>query len=394
MKKKFMIINISWDIIEMILICTFFYFLSNKSVTILMMAFGLTIFMYLLLTFKILLKNPFGKSLVDNAYDNLDEKYQDMFKQAELLKGSKIDFKYVNFKQLINSAFYFNSTVYINTHGNVKGDYFEGLLAHELGHAVSGFGDYSWVMSYRFSTLVSNLVLSIRNRITYKRKKVNKILDNITYPIIRLLGFVDIFTMYPYIYAEEFKANEIALKLSDGHALRTYYYSLYKRRKFKHNRFDLKHPPVDEMIYKMESLMNLTEYQKDVYHIGNKIYFVTNAKRNKDISIKKHLFYQHVATHDDVEVLVHLSNNYLKGIGTSIDYDKAIEYSLKSVELGYDRGYINLALISEKLDKYDDSLYYLNRAKELELKNVDRILNRVLKKIESIKEEGIIDENN
>ena len=383
--KRYLLLGLL-NIFDLLLILSIVYFLSS-SVTSLYIVIGIVLFFFILMIIKTYSKNGLGEVVDLDEETSWLKEYLSVVAQAEKLKGEKIEVKFVKQIRIPNSAFYSNKVVYINVSNPIHKDYFEGMLAHELGHAISGFGDRTILMSLSISTILANMFQAIRYDHLKKRKyKINKVLNGMTYLMILILSYKDIFFLNKYFIEEEFLANDYALQLTDGHSLRTYYYKVHKSRKFVHDRFDMKHPPVKDMLDRMESQMSMSVYEEDVYHIKNKIYYIKETDNREEISIKKHNFYYHVATHDDPKVVATLSNNFLRGNGTKKDIDKAIEYSLLAIELGNDMSLYNLAHIYEGLKEYEVALGYLEQAKEKGLKNMDKAIDRVKKKHNDIQE--------
>jgi len=368
------------NLLELVVIISLLIISSLNSIIVLILI-GFIGVLYSSIIFKSMNKKTFGEPLEKEGFSDWITKYQYLIEEAEKLKGNKLDVRFVENDQIISPAFYHRNTVYINTKHPLKKEYFEGMLAHELGHAISGFGDYLHLTSLSISTMLVSLIVNGRYVYLMKRNKINRFLDNIIYMIVMILSYKDHLLLNRFSKEEEYLANYYATKLTDGHSLRTYYYRVLNQRHFLEDRYDLRHPSPMEMIKQMELEMNLTVYEKDVYPIDNRIYYVTSGLDNDYILKIKHEYYLNVASHDNEFVLNTLSNDFLRGSGTEKNYDKAIEFSMKSIEIGSKMALYNLALIYEHLRDYEVSLDYLYKGRKESLKNIDKAIIRVEKKL-------------
>lgn len=342
---------------------------------------GIALIIFSIMFIKSKSSKSYGTEVTSSKNIDILEDSMHLVKKAEELKGDKLQIKFVENEVIINSAFYANKVVYINVKNPVKKDYFEGMLAHELGHAITGFGDGIIYFALSLTSITASIITGLRySYMKRKKKSINKYLDSILYGIIMVLSYKDHFFFNKFIKEDEIKANDYALELTDGHSLRTYYYKVLRSRNFEADRFDLRHPPVNVMLDRMESQMNLDEHELDIFHINSKIYFVRNTVNKEDIESKKHNYYLNIADHSNQQILNKLSNDFLRGNGTTKDNDKAIFYSLKAVEQGSVMALYNLGLIYEQNEDYELALSYLYKAQEKELRNVHVAINRINKK--------------
>lgn len=340
--------------------------------------------------------SAFGKEIKVNEKEDAFAKYHAMIQKAEEIKGSPIKVKYVKTKMLHNPAFYYRGTVYFNLGGvQLEPKFHEGVLAHELGHAISDFYHKRSFIAYKFTMLICNLIVLARQKeIENKRKKkktYNHKKDDFYFFLISLFGFVDNKILIPYLKEEEHIANLNALKFHDGHSLRTYYYRVGMLDKKNTFRFNYRHPGAKEMIERMEENMALTIYDQDVYHIDDLVYYVSHCEDKVCEEKKKHAFYLYQANKRDFvcEILCH---NFFRGVGVNKDIEEAIHYALMAKELGSKNILFTLGLIYEELEEYEVALGYFEDAYENGISHAKRKIGRIKRQMELLKEDA--DEEN
>lgn len=359
------LLNILYGIFQIALVLfTVIIFTSKDSLAVIM-----TVLFILIVHGAIFLKqyqkNPFGESKDIKEID-FDDRYLDMIQKAEEIKGSKIPVKFIEFERLHYPAFYHKGTVYINSADqSYPLQYIEGLIAHELGHAISGYGDDYVLAQVKMSNVVRALIVNIRYSFMKKKnKEMNKYVEGFLYYLMKSLTWLDEIILFKYLRREEFQANKNACLISDGHSLRTYYYHVHRRRRKQKYEFDVIHPTPRTMILHMEKFMDLDEYNKDVYAVGDKIYYVVNKMNVKEQNIAKFNFYIHKANQDNPYVNNRLSDCYLKGKGVEKDVDKALFYALKAETQGSTKGFYDIGSCYELKEDFDNALTYYTKAKK------------------------------
>ena len=115
--------------------------------------------------------------------------------------------------------------------------------------------------------------------------------------------------------------------------------------------------------------MNLDEYNKDVYAVDDKIYYVVNRMTVRDQNIAKFNFYMHSANQENPYVNNRISDCYFKGKGVEKDIDQALLYALKAESQGSTKGLFNIGLFYELKEDYENALAYYNKAKKDVLTN-------------------------
>ena len=112
----------------------------------------------------------------------------------------------------------------------------------------------------------------------------------------------------------------------------------------------------------MEKYMDLDEYNKDVYAVDDKIYYVVNKTNVNEQNIAKFNFYIHKANQDNPYVNEKIFDCYYRGKGVDRDIDKALQYALKAESQGSKSGYFNIAVCYEQKEELDNALLYYNKA--------------------------------
>lgn len=332
--------------------------------------------------------NPFGKSKDIREVD-VDERYMAMVKKAEELKGAEIPVKFIEFSRLHYPAFYHKGTVYINqADRSYPPHYIEGLIAHELGHAISGYGDNYVFAQVKLTNVFRALIVSIRHSfMRRKNREMNVVAETILYYIMKSLTLIDEHILFKYLRREEYLANKNACLISDGHSLRTYYYHVHRRRRKQRYEFDVIHPAPKAMILRMEKYMDLDEYNRDVYAVDDKIYYVVNKMNVKEQNIAKFNFYIHRANQDNPYVNSKISECYFRGKGVQKDIDQALNYALKAESQGSTKGYYNIGVCYELKFDYENALIYFHKAHNQGAAAAARKIEIITNKLNNLEEE-------
>ncbi len=356
--RQFMLLNIFGSIIEFSFVLFLSYLIGGEILVNILLVLYVLFFAYQMI--KTNKKNLFEESKQKN---NLFEKYIGLIDQTSKLKEHKLNYKYIKIKELPNPAFYFKNTVYINTAAKVDDLLFEGMLAHELGHATTRLGDVINLVVFRLSTILSNLLYMVRLSIKDKKTWSFKLFDYIFYFLFMIFNTLDLIILHPFIKEDEYIANDYALKITDGRALRVYYYGSIKNMPKMKLKYDLKHPPVQKMLDRLEQQMNLSKDEENVYAIGSKIYY-TNKTNNRSEHLELvHNYYLNVIEHDK-NVSYKLANNFEKGKGTIKDMDQALQFYIKSYNQGNIQISIKIADLYKQNEQFEEALeYYLVASK-------------------------------
>jgi hypothetical protein len=321
-------------------------------------------------------KDLFKETLAQNT------KYSSLIAKAESIKNEPIKVSYVSIPTLYNPAFYHNKVVYINLAGKgLESQYEEGMLAHELGHAISGYADQFIFLNIRISVIFRTIVLNMRNRVLAKNKALPKWFDFILYYSLFFLSFIDDLILYRFIRQEEFEANKYACMITSGHSLRTYYYKMHLRYKRQMYPFDLLHPSPKAMIDEMNTFMEIDDLDKPIYHVDYRVYYVERLDKEEDINSLKFSFYARHSNTNHIRVLDTLSHYYMRGIGTERDLDKALHYAYISCHNHNIRGCYNMGLIYEMLEEYTLALNHFMMAQD-KIPSAKQKIKTIQRKIE------------
>ena len=254
-KGLFILLNIFSVLIEYLLIYLFFRYVLNKVflISLIMTLVIFTIMVIFILYANIILrktniedeKRPYEKELL-NLIDNVEKKYHKDF-----------HLHYVSAPQP-NPAWCVGNHIYINNEYVNDEIFLPGMIAHELGHAISGISHYTFIPSLKVSTTLSRvLYLTIVAMFNSKKKFVKNISYGlfIPYYIINLNNMV--FTFH-FLRNDEITANSIAVELGYGDYLRSYYglAKLYEQDPFL-VKCDFYHPSIDKMIHCMNQKMKI-----------------------------------------------------------------------------------------------------------------------------------------
>jgi hypothetical protein len=397
MSKKMIAINVLDVLIQFGIFMMLMYFILRFE----MLYFYVFVVIVLSIILYSVLKgrkgSAFGKEVEVDVKDDAFMKYHQMIKKAEEIKGSPIKVKYVKTKLLHNPAFYFRGTVYFNLAGvELEPKFHEGVLAHELGHAISDFYYKRSFIAYKFTMFLCNMVVLARQKDIEnkkkRKKKYNYKKDELYFFLISLFSYLDSKILLPYLKEEEHIANLNALKLHDGHSLRTYYYRVGMLDKKNTFRFNYRHPGAKDMIDRMEENMELTIYDQDVYHIDDLVYYVSNCSDTYCKEVKKHEYYLHQASKRDFvcEILCH---SYFRGVGVKKDIDEAFKYAFMAKELGSKNILYTLGLMYEEQNEYQEALGYFEMAFDSGITHAKRKISRIKRQIELQEKEDQEDED-
>ena len=137
----------------------------------------------------------------------------------------------------------------------------------------------------------------------------------------------------------------------------------------------------------MEKYMDLDEYNKDVYAVDDKIYYVVNKLNVKQQDIAKFNFYIHKGNQENPYVNNRISDCYFRGKGVQRDIEQALFYALKAESQGSTKGYYNIGVCYELKEEFENALIYFNKAKEEGSTIAARKILLVSNKLERLQEE-------
>lgn len=387
MTKKMYIFNLLYGVFQVALVLGAVVLLTDKNSVAVILTIIFIVIIHMAIFFKQYQKNPFGESKDVKEVD-FDDRYLDMIKKAEEIKGCKIPVKFIEFERLHYPAFYHKGIVYINNaNKSYPSQYIEGLIAHELGHAISGYADDFVFAQVKMSNVARAIIVSIRQAFMRKEnKELNQYVEGFLYYLMRSLTWLDEYILFKYLRIEEYEANKNACLISDGFSLRTYYYHVHRRRRKQRFEFDVIHPAPKAMIIRMEKYMDLNEYNKDVYAVDDKIYYVVNKMNVRDQNIAKFNFYIHCGNQENPYVNNRISDCYFKGKGVEKDIDQALFYALKAESQGSTKGLFNIGQFYELKEDYENALVYYSKAKQEGSTVAGRKIREMTAKVDGLRE--------
>jgi len=257
----FIILNILGTILEYFLI--FLFLGSTLFRNNILFSFITTVGLFLMTGIFIIFALRKKDKLYEFVEEEVSEEYKviiDDFKVKFENKTSKpLIIKFVDSGLMNSYMFASKDYVYINTCKNysykfLKTVHFEGVLAHELGHAISMSNIYS-LQGLRFSTYISNilqpvLIGLINMSKPNKNRLFTRLLIGVLYLFYIMFSYQNYFIVFPFLRKEELEADRLALDFTNGVALRGYYYNILanhtksKNYRYIHNFIDFKHPDV------------------------------------------------------------------------------------------------------------------------------------------------------
>lgn len=280
-KVKFIITNICSVLIEYleIYLINRYMFQFNR-----LLCYGITIGIFLVMS-GLTLVSYYGlrqdtsddeakpnESFLTNIIEKVNQKYQKHFKLIYLTSIQP------------NPAWCIGNCIYVNNNYSIDEDYLGGVVAHELGHAISGIGNYTFIASMKPSTLFSKALYFIIIQLNKKRTIVKSIISNVLLVFYFVLSLNNIIFVYPMIRSDEYFANKIAVELGYGNELRCYYGLGYDNSMTPIIKvMDLMHPALDKMIERLNDELKLSLEQRDYYIIHNKL--IKCTKMTKTITL-------------------------------------------------------------------------------------------------------------
>lgn len=359
--RRFIILNILGSILELSFILYVLHFFDPLYMYVYLILFLVLVTIQIIKTIKLTMFEEI------NEPSNQFEEYINLIKQTEQIRNKPLQYKYVNVKEIPSPAFYTRNTVYINKAFKQDKQLFEGILAHELGHASTRLGDVASFSVFRLSSTLSNIFMMLRLQTRNQKNILFQILDLYLYIMFMLLSLLDEIILNPFMREDEYLANTYALTITDGRALRVYYQKGIKQYQKATMRYDLKHPPVYKMLERLEEQMDLSEHEKDVYAVGTKIYHIHNATSKVERNQKTHNYYYHVLEHTE-EVSLLLARNFEIGQGTQKDIEQALNFYKKAFHFGNKRVSIHIATILIQKENYKEAITYLLEAASQNMK--------------------------
>ncbi len=187
-----------------------------------------------------------------------------------------------------NPAWCIGNCIYVNNNYRIDEDYLGGIIGHELGHALSGICNYTFLASLKPSTVISKVIYFTIIALTKKQSSINKIFLTLFIGIYILFSLNNLIFIYPMIRNDEYVANKLAVELGYGQELRCYYGLGYDEDLNPLiQKLDFLHPSLSQMINKINQELNLTKDQLEYYVIKNKL--IKCTKMTKTITLPEQI---------------------------------------------------------------------------------------------------------
>lgn len=266
-KTSFIILNSISVLIEYLIIYLFFRYVLNK-IFIISLIMTLLI-LILMILFVVYANYTLRKTNMEDKVRPCEEELLKIVKIVEKKYNKKVVLHYVSAPQP-NPAWCIGNHVYINNEYRCPDIYLPGVIAHELGHVISGVSNFTFIPSLKVSTILSRVFqLSIMALVSSKKASLKMIayILFIPYYIINLNNLI--FT-YHFLKNDEFFANQIACELGYGDYLRCYYgLAVRDGEDPLFRKCDLMHPNIDKMLSRINELLNIRKEYENIYYINN-----------------------------------------------------------------------------------------------------------------------------
>ena len=223
----------------------------------------------------------------------------------------------------------------------------KGLMAHEIGHAVSGLSSYSFLLirpTHLVASLIKTLVTTLAT--TSKVKPLSRVAAVILAIPYTVFMIPDLIAVIPFMRADEYAASAFAVSLGYGEELRCAYHSVISSRGNTEVLLDIAHPNLYTILEKMDKQMELADEEKDVYSIGRTVYSVDADAESRAELLCSWYKYRARTTGDGYYCYM-LGMASEKGNGCKRDLSLAKEYYERALSLGYKNAHLRLGYLAE-----------------------------------------------
>ncbi len=280
-KILFVVSSLVSVLVEYLIIYLLFRYLFKASPII---TYGVLIIIFLVMSFLTITsyiylhqKTPADEEKPNEAFltqiiDEVNRKYHRHFKLFYITSIQP------------NPAWCIGNLIYVNNSYRIDEDYLGGVIAHELGHAISGIGNYTFIASLKPSTMISKTIYFAIVALMNQTIKLKKILTKLLLVLYLLFSFNNLLFVYPFIRNDEYLANRVAVNLGYGNELRCYYGLGYNEEIDPMlQRIDFMHPKLSAMINQINLDLGLTDNEVNFYIINNKL--IKCTKMTKTITL-------------------------------------------------------------------------------------------------------------
>ena len=257
-KVVFILSNIISIILEYLIIYLFFRACNIEIIYVTIILLSIFIIHLILVIFSLIAlnmktpedeKKPYQKEL-NEIIEAVNSKYNAKFKLF-----------YTSSPQP-NPAWCMGRCIYINNNYEINEVFSKGVVAHELGHGLSGISRYSSLASFKPSTVISKIIYLVMIKLFDKKNKFVHFLLVLLLIIYVIFSLNNLIFVYPFVRKDEYIANDFAVKLGYGNELRCYYSFGLNNNDRMLRLTDFMHPTIDNMIVRLNKRLNIKEYKK------------------------------------------------------------------------------------------------------------------------------------
>ncbi len=269
---RFILMQVISIIIEYLLLFLFLHYLVKIDFIIsISIAIGLLILGLIIsiISSKSLQNDETEKENIPN--DKLYESLNKLIVNANDKYHLNLKLIFIKF-DIVGVAFSVGNNIYINQDYDMKIEYLQGVLAHEIGHHISKLCRYSLIDTIKISTALSKIF----HFFYLKLMKTNhfKWLGYIMVFFHLIFSLNNLIFTYPFLYNDEYLANHNACTLGYGEHLRCYYSMCLDDERSKLDQFlDFTHPSTKKMMDKMNKELKIDEKYYDYYFIDHRLYY-------------------------------------------------------------------------------------------------------------------------
>lgn len=234
---------------------------------------------------------------------------------------------------ILNPAFCLKNCVYINLSEKIIKNkdnptyslmideiFLPGVVAHELGHAISGLTKYSFLATVKPLYVLSSYLLIMIHALIGKKNIVARIFNYLFVGLYTLITLPYQILVFPFIRNEEITANSIAASLGYGNDLRSYYKltCILDGNENRLLRFvDFLHPSPALMVNKLNKDLKISNKKVDYFTAKNHLIYVETdtltlkIPNNVEVLLNKSINGDHLLklTGDNVKVVYPLAFN-------------------------------------------------------------------------------------
>ena len=323
--KLYVTLNIIYNILEPIIISSIVYLITKDLNT----SINICFFLYIIgIIFGILFSFSFTKAFRSEG-ENIEAQkmFDEIFGSVYNITKRKYNLFFMDY--LPNPAFVVKNNMVINptllNHTFIKKT-LRGIIAHEAGHAISGFNKYVFVSLYRSSTIIL-LILKLCYVLYATNIKWIKVISIIIYYIFLPLNIINIIINISFQRKDEYIANSNALNYCMDELRYYYYYNYINSDKVLEN-MQVSHPKVKKMLDKMNEELKLNDFEKHIYVIDNEIVAIDTKELNMTYNDAKFKYLRKHKNENDKFMFDYAMCLY-KGKGCKSNLNEALKYFSK-----------------------------------------------------------------